>query len=188
MFESPSRVLFDRDPAIAQAIQGELARERRSIELIASENHRAHRLREFHQSGRARGSGQRAHQQVCRRLPRASLLRRMRAGRRGGGPGPHRLREFHQSGRARGSGQRAHQQVCRRLPRASLLRRMRAGRRGGGPGPRARLQAVRVQACQCAAPLRCKRQSGCLRCPCEAMPMCSPTAVQTPIWLPTLPL
>lgn len=38
MFESPSRVLFDRDPAIAQAIQGELARERRSIELIASEN------------------------------------------------------------------------------------------------------------------------------------------------------
>lgn len=38
MFESPSRVLFDRDPAIAQAIQGELTRERRSIELIASEN------------------------------------------------------------------------------------------------------------------------------------------------------
>ncbi len=32
MFESPSRVLFDRDPAIAQAIQGELTRERRWAE------------------------------------------------------------------------------------------------------------------------------------------------------------
>lgn len=38
MFESPSPVLAERDPAIAQAIRGELARERRNIELIASEN------------------------------------------------------------------------------------------------------------------------------------------------------
>ncbi len=46
MFESPSRVRFDRDPAIAQAIQGELTRERRSIELIASENFTSHAVLE----------------------------------------------------------------------------------------------------------------------------------------------
>lgn len=38
MFEFPSPVLAERDPAIAQAIRGELARERRNIEFIASEN------------------------------------------------------------------------------------------------------------------------------------------------------
>ena len=61
-------------PELAEAMAGELARERDTLEMIAS--------RELRPARGAAGAGQRAHQQVRRGLPRPPLLRRLRARRR----------------------------------------------------------------------------------------------------------
>ncbi len=67
------------DPELAKAIAGRTQSPGRS--------YRADRVGELHQSARARGSRVGAHQQVCRRLSRQALLRRLRIRRCGGEPG-----------------------------------------------------------------------------------------------------
>ena len=64
------------DPEVGQAMERELQRQRRNLELIASEN--------LVSSGRDGGDGQCAHQQIRRRLSRQALLRRLRVRGRGG--------------------------------------------------------------------------------------------------------
>ena len=71
--------LAEVDPEIAQAIENEERRQHEGLELIASEN--------FVERSRARSDGLGVHQQICRRLSRQALLRRLRVHRRGREPG-----------------------------------------------------------------------------------------------------
>ena len=73
------RPLAEVDPEIAQAIENEERRQHEGLELIASENFVSEAVLEAGRLG--------LHQQVCRRLSRQALLRRMRIHRRGGEPG-----------------------------------------------------------------------------------------------------
>ena len=92
--------MFHRSHTVAQADPGALGRHRRR-EPAPGRPHRADRLGELREPGRAGGAGLAAHQQVRRRLSRQALLRRLRARRRrraaGDRPGeealPRRLRE-----------------------------------------------------------------------------------------------
>ena len=79
-----SAPLGESDPEIAAVLANELARQQDEIELIASENYVSRAVLE--------AAGSRPHQQICGRLSRQALLRRLprRRCRRGTG---HRARE-----------------------------------------------------------------------------------------------
>ena len=114
-FERP---LADVDPEVAEALDRELERQRRTLEMIASEN--------FVPAGGPRVPGQRADQQVRRGLPRQALLRRLRVRRRDRAARD-RPREGAVRRRARqrpAARRRAGQHV--RLPRAAAARATRS--------------------------------------------------------------
>ena len=72
--------LAELDPEVAEALAGELG--------PSARHPRDDRVRELRASRGVAGSGQRADQQVRRGIPGSSLLRRLRARRRRGGPRP----------------------------------------------------------------------------------------------------
>ena len=76
----PLTYLPEQDPAVADALRQELARQRDSVELIASENFTSPAVME--------AVGSRAHEQVRRGLSRQALLRRLRVRRRRGETSP----------------------------------------------------------------------------------------------------
>ena len=72
--------LTAEDPQVTDCLRAELARQRGSVELIASENFTSRAVME--------AVGSVPHQQVRRGLSRQALLRRLREGRHGGRPSP----------------------------------------------------------------------------------------------------
>ena len=134
-FERP---LAEVDPEVAEALDHELHRQRRTLEMIA--------VRELRAPGRPRVPGQRPHQQVRRGLPRQALLRRLRARRRHRAArdrpreGAVRRRPRQRAAARRRPGQHV------RLPRAAAARRHDHGPRAAArrpPQPRHEDQRLR---------------------------------------------
>ena len=96
------------------AVDPEIAELHRPRARAPARPDRAHRLRELHVAGRARGRRQRAHEQVRRGLPGPALLRRLRG-----------------RGRDRDPRHRAREGALRRRPRQRAAARGRAGEHGG---------------------------------------------------------